>query len=133
MSVPPVVAPKTKSEPANPRRIDPDRHWGDWPARSEAELPGPLKIAVTAWRLIAATLSGSDINTNGRYPQVVGNCMDQPIETFLAVILALAGEHPDAVWEGGGRSRRLRGDVPGPSVNTSDAVAIREGVNVSLG
>jgi hypothetical protein len=39
--------------------------------------------------------------------------MDQRIESFLGDILALAGEEPDAVREGGaGRPRQVRGDLP---------------------
>jgi hypothetical protein len=39
--------------------------------------------------------------------------MDQRIESFLADVLALAGENPDAIREGGARgARRLRGDLP---------------------
>ena len=39
--------------------------------------------------------------------------MDQRIESFLGDVLALAGEEPDAVRDGGaGRPRQVRGDLP---------------------
>jgi hypothetical protein len=39
--------------------------------------------------------------------------MDRRIESFLGDVLALAGEEPDAVREGGaGRPRQGRGDLP---------------------
>ena len=43
--------------------------------------------------------------------------MDQRIESFLADVLALAGEDPDAAREGVRLARRLPGDVPAQEAN----------------